>query len=74
MGLNKKYSGYKSYDYLEKDVDYKVFKLAKEVNRVEPYLITLTTSEEERVKRIAAENPVISLNDHPEVLPEDLSV
>ena len=73
MGLNKKYLGYKSFDYLEKDVDYKVFKLAKEINRVEPYLIPLATSEEERVNRIVAENPVISLHEHPWLLPEDIT-
>ena len=73
MGLNKKYSGYKSFDYLEKDVDYKAFKLAEEVNRVEPYLVPLTTSEEERVRRIATENLVISLHDHPQVFVEDMN-
>ncbi|MFC2011243.1 dipeptidase [Chloroflexota bacterium] len=73
MGLNKKYSGYKSYDYLEKDIDYKAFKLAKEIDRVEPYLIPLTTSEEERVRRIVGENPVISLHEHPQVFPEDMN-
>jgi len=73
MGLNKKYSGYKAFDYLEKGIDFKEFKLAKEINRVEPYLVPLSASEEERVNRIVAENPVISLHDHPEVFPEDMN-
>ncbi len=67
MGLNKKYDGYKSYQYLEKNVDYKEYSLAKEINRVEPYLVPLTAAQEERVNRIVEENPVISLHDHPHV-------
>ena len=73
MGLNKRYLGYKSYEYLEKDVDYKAFKLAKEIDRVEPYRIPLSASEEERVNRIVDENPVISLHEHPVVFPEDMA-
>lgn len=73
MGLNKEYSGYRSFDYLEKDVDYKLFKLSKEIDRVEPYLVPLSASEEERVNRIVDENPVISLHDHPHVTPEDVT-
>lgn len=73
MGLNKKYSGYKSFDYLERGIDYKEFKLAKEVGRVEPYLVPLSASEEERVNRIVTENPVISIHDHPEVFPKDMN-
>ena len=73
MGLNKRYLGYKSFDYLERDIDYKVFKLAKEIDRVEPYLVPLSASEEERVSRIVDENQVISFHDHPIVCPEDMT-
>lgn len=73
MSLTKSYSGYKSFGYLEKATDYKVFKLAKEIGRVEPYLIPLSVSEEERVNRIVDEHPVISLHDHPIVFPEDIT-
>jgi len=74
MGLRKKYLGYESYSYLEKDIDYKSFSLAKEIDRVEPYLVPLSASEEERVNRIVDENPVISLHDHPTIYtdPADL--
>ena len=74
MGLNKKYLGYKSYDYLEKDLDYESFGLAKEVDRVEPYLVSLSAFEEERVMRIVDENPVISLHDHPQVYTEPITL
>jgi len=73
MSLSKRYLGYKSFDYLEKGIDYKVFKLAKEIDRVEPYLVPLSASEEERVSRIVDENQVISLHDHPIVCPEDMT-
>jgi len=72
MGLNKKYLGYKSFDYLDKDVDYKAFKLDKEVDRVDPYLIPLSASEEEKVNRIVDENPVISVHEHAWVSPENI--
>lgn len=44
MGINKKYSGYKAYQYLEKGKDYRAFKMAKEIGRVEPYKIPLSES------------------------------
>lgn len=74
MALKKKYAGYKSYAYLEKDVDYKSFPLAKEIGRVEPYLVPLSASEEERVKRIVDENPVISFHEHPHVYTEPVTL
>lgn len=73
MGINKKYSGYKSFDYLVRDVDYRAFKPAEEIDWVEPYQFPLSASEEERVKRLVAENPVISAHDHAIVLPEDVT-
>lgn len=73
MGLRKNYGGYKSFEYLEKDADYKAFKPEKEIDWVEPYQVPLSASEEERVNRLVAENPVISAHDHAIVLPEDTS-
>lgn len=73
MALNKKYSGYKSYQYLEKGVDFKEFSLAKEINRVEPYLVPLTAVEEERVQRIVNENPMVSLHDHPHIYADPIT-
>jgi len=73
MGLNKKYNNYKSFQYLEAGKDYIPFKLAKEIARVEPYVIPLSKTEEDRVKDILEKNVVISLHDHTDVKPEDLS-
>jgi membrane dipeptidase len=69
----KEYSGYKSYQYLEKGIDYKGFKLAKEIGRVTPYLVPVSESEERRVQEILEKCIVISLHDHLRILPEDIS-
>ncbi|MBU7025717.1 MAG: membrane dipeptidase [Theionarchaea archaeon] len=72
MGTNKKYSGYKAYQYLEKGKDYKEFSLAKEIERVESYKVPLSRSEEERVADIAEKYIVVSLHDHPVALTDDM--
>ena len=58
MGTNKKYEGYKSFQYLESDIDYKTFKMAKEIGRVEPYIVPLSQVEEGRVQKIARESVI----------------
>lgn len=73
MGKHKKYAGYKAFQYLEPEVDYQEFKLAKEINRVEPYVIQLSKTEEERVEEIIEKNILISLHDHPAVAPDDIN-
>ena len=68
----KAYNGYKSFQYLEPGVDYKAYKLAKEVGRVEPYTYALSDAEEKRVQELIAKDTVISLHDHISIFPEDL--
>jgi membrane dipeptidase len=68
----KTYNGYKSFQYLEPGVDYKAYKLAKEVGRVEPYTYPVSDAEEKRVHELIAKDTVISLHDHISVFPEDL--
>ena len=72
MGINKKYSQYKAYQYLEKGKDYTEFRLAKEIQRVEPYTVSLSPSEEERLLQIAEKCIVISLHDHPVAWPHTM--
>jgi len=72
MAKGEKYSGYKSYQYLTEGVDYKAFELAKEIGRVEKYVVPLSDSEEGRAKRILEKGIVISLHDHLYILPEDV--
>ena len=71
MGVGKRYSGYRSWSFLEAGKDYRVFKLAKEVGRVDSKIIELSKPEEERVWEIIAKNIVISLHDHAQIFPED---
>lgn len=73
MGLKKNYKGYKSFKYLEEGRDYKYFKLADEVNRVDEYLIPLSEEEEKRVEDIVKNNIMISLHDHLEIFPDDIN-
>ncbi|MCR6623834.1 MAG: dipeptidase [archaeon YNP-LCB-024-027] len=67
----KQYNGYKSFQYLEPNKDYKAFKLAKEIDRVPSRNIELSKSEEERVEEILEKYVVISLHDHSTVFPEN---
>ncbi|KPU42337.1 membrane dipeptidase (peptidase family M19) [Oxobacter pfennigii] len=69
--MKKGYKGYVSYEYLEKQKDYKNFELAQEIDRVEPYLIPLTAEEEKRAEEIIHKNLIISLHDHPSITPHD---
>lgn len=74
MGGDKKYSGYKSYQYLDKGVDYRDFKLANEVGRAESsHVIPLSKSEKQRVERVLKKCIVISLHDHPSIMPAVMS-
>ncbi|MCL6600420.1 MAG: dipeptidase [Alicyclobacillus macrosporangiidus] len=68
----KNYKGYKSFQYLEPGVDYKPFKLAREIDRVPRYTIPLSEAEQARVQRLFDENVVISLHDHMFVVPENV--
>jgi membrane dipeptidase len=73
MGKIKKYDGYKSYQYLEPGIDYSVFELVDEVGRVPIYALQVTESEEQRVQELLDKSLVISVHDHPSVIPKDLS-
>ncbi len=73
MGRNKKYDSYKAYQYLKPGFDYREFKLCKEFDRVPPYLVRLSKSEEDRFEDIVKRNILISLHEHPVLFPEDMS-
>ena len=72
MSLSKNYAGYTSFQYLEKGKDYKNFALAKELNRVEPYLIPLSQEQEVQVENIIRDNIMISMHEHLGVFPADV--
>ena len=73
MGIRKKYSGYHSFDYLEKGKDFKEFKLVEGLSKFKPYLISLTSEEEAKVKELAEKLIIISLHDHPHLFPADIA-
>jgi len=68
----KKYEGYKSFQYLEAGIDYKAFKLAQEIGRVPEFKYPVSADEEARVQKIFNENVTISLHDHMFVTPDNL--
>ena len=73
MEIKNGYKGYKSYQYLEPGIDYKNFKLAKEIDRVKPYLVPLTAEQEKRFEEIVKNYVIISLHEHPTIMTEDIS-
>ena len=72
MGRNKKYAGYKAYQYLEPGVDYKEFNLRGGVVTDWWHPVPLTKSEEERFEQLMERNIVVSLHEHPSLYPKDI--
>jgi membrane dipeptidase len=71
MGRNKKYEGYKPYQYLEPGRDYREFKLRRAVIPEWWEPVPLSKTEEERFEKIMESNVVIDLHAHPDISPED---
>lgn len=74
MGVKTGYKGYKSYDYLVRDVDYRYFKLEREMGWVEPYQLPLDSKQEDRYRKLAGDLVVVSAHEHTVVCPEDTSL
>ena len=62
---------YASFQYLEPGVDFREFKLAKEIDRVPRFTYPLSAQDERRVEAIFARAPIVSLHDHASVFPAD---
>lgn len=70
----KRYTGYTAYEYLEAGKDYRDFKYAEQINRVPEYAgLELSDSQVERTKRLLEQETVISLHDHVQVFPADMT-
>jgi membrane dipeptidase len=69
----KRYKGYRSYSFLDAKVDYPVFDLVPDVERVPEHRVELSGEQEARAQRLLAESMVISLHDHSSVAPVDLA-
>jgi membrane dipeptidase len=70
-GKRARYTGYRSFQYLEAGVDYTQFKLAREVDRVASRRVGVSSEQEQRVQKLLEECLVISLHDHAFVVPEN---
>lgn len=68
----KRYDGYRSFQYLEAGVDYRVYELSPELDRVPAYRVEVSDEQEKRVQRLLNENVVISLHEHTMVMPKDI--
>ncbi len=71
MGRNKKYTGYKAYQYLTPGIDYKIFKFREAIKEEWAYTVPLSKSEEERAEKILEKNIIIDLHEHPTFYPEN---
>ncbi|MBX6351396.1 MAG: membrane dipeptidase [Clostridia bacterium] len=67
-----RYDGYRSFQYLTPEVDYRPFRLAKEIGRVPSTRVPVSPEEEARVERLLEEALVIDLHEHCFVVPEDV--
>jgi membrane dipeptidase len=66
-----RYDGYRSYSYLDEGRDYEAFELCPELGRVPPYGgLSLGDEQSQRVERLLRDGIVISLHEHPTVMPE----
>ena len=70
---SSRYTGYKSYSYLDEGRDYESFVLAPELGRVPSYDLGLDAEQAERTRRLVQDNIIISLHDHPQVFPDDMN-
>ncbi|MBW3535495.1 MAG: dipeptidase [Gemmatimonadetes bacterium] len=70
MSLEKRWSGYRSFSYLEPGADYRHFDLCDEVERVPGHPVPLTDAEEARVRELAGRCLFVSMHEHLGAFPE----
>jgi membrane dipeptidase len=73
MGRNKKFDGYKAFQYLEPGRDYREFNLRKPIIDEWWEPVQLSKTEGERFDQIMEKSIVIDLHAHPDISPENLS-
>ena len=71
MGRNKKYDGYRAFQYLEPGRDYREFKLRKTILDEWWEPVPLSKTEEERFEEVMAKSVVMDLHAHADISPED---
>jgi membrane dipeptidase len=72
-GRPLRHAGYRSFAWLEPGRDYRAFELASETDRVPPFVVEVSDDQEERVWRLLDSHPAVSLHDHLEVAPDDIT-
>jgi len=74
VNLKKGYKGYKAFQYLQADEDYKTFELAEEQNGLAGgvELLPLTAEQEAQAAAIIEKHPIISLHEHPFRFPKNV--
>ena len=63
---------YRSYSYLTEGRDYRTFAFPPEVGRVSSTQPSTTSEQEERVRRLMRDHLMISLHDHPTLVPANI--
>ncbi|HPI98946.1 MAG TPA: hypothetical protein PLV56_09385, partial [Synergistales bacterium] len=61
--VKKGYMGQKSFHYLRRGIDYPDFVLAKEIDRVETFLVPLDQEQENKLFELVAKYPVVGLHE-----------
>jgi membrane dipeptidase len=72
MGIHAKFEGYKSYQYLKGPKDYREFELVEGEGLFPEYLLPLSPQKEKRVQELAERTLMISLHEHPHLMPKDI--
>jgi membrane dipeptidase len=73
MATSRRTDGYQSFQYIREGSDYKHYDLASEMDRVPRTEVPLTDTEAERVDRLTREFMMVSMHDHPNRFPDDIS-
>ena len=73
MRLEKRGTTYESFSYLNAGRDNPAFEIAKEIDRVPPFLVPLAAEEERRAEGIVRDNIMISMHEHPGLIPANVS-
>lgn len=73
MSLEKRYSGYTSFSFLEAGKDFKKFALADELERVPPYRLPLGADDEDRVEGLVDRCLFVSMHEHLGVFPDSIA-
>jgi membrane dipeptidase len=68
----KRWDGYRSFDYLVPGADYRVFDVAPQLGRVEPFVYPLSEEDDARAERLLRDRVCVSLHEHGGILPTDL--